>query len=315
MTREQDDRPAPEISAVITCYYEENTIDEFYGRLSKTLESMGRPYEIIIVNDGSTDATFERLKAIFQRDPHVSAVMDFFRNAGQLRAWTAGICQARGKVVLLMDSDLQLAPEELPLLMEEYDKGYDVVSGYRKDRKDSLFRIFPSKLANMIMRRASQTDLSDFGCSIKLDNADLLRAFELGPFKPFATASIISRAGRWKEVPVSHSQRPHGESGWTFKKLWEFNMENVVSFLDKPFQVIAGVCAVAALLLLLRLGIEIFTPISVIGTVTNALLLYATTISLLIIASLLCLTGEFVIRSFKASQRLPAYIVREKLGR
>jgi glycosyltransferase involved in cell wall biosynthesis len=135
----------PEISAVITCYFEEVSIEEFHARLSSTLKSTGRAYEIIFVNDGSTDATFDKLKTIFNIDPRVTVIMDLFRNSGQAAAITAGLERARGDIILLMDSDLQLSPEELPLLLTEYDKGADIVTGYRKNRKDSLRRIIPSK--------------------------------------------------------------------------------------------------------------------------------------------------------------------------
>ncbi len=308
-------RPAPELSVVITCYYEEHTIDEFHERLSRTLQSLGRSHEIIMVNDGSTDGTFEKLKEIFRRDENVSLIADLFKNAGQLKAWTAGVTHARGRTILLLDSDLQLAPEELPLLLAEYDKGADVVSGYRTHRRDSIFRMIPSKIANMIMRMASQADFRDFGCTFKLYNADLIRAFELGPFKPFVTTAIISRAGRCKEVPVSHEPRGHGKSGWTFSKLWEFNMDNTMILLQRPFQIIAGFCAFAAILLVIRLGIELLMPIQIFAAVTNNFLLYVLIISLLLIVSMLCLAGEFAIRSFKASLGIPAYIIREKIER
>ena len=300
---------------MISCYYEEDTIDEFHRRLSATLESIGRPYEIIIIDDGSSDRTFERIEAIFHRDENVAVAMDLLQNAGQLRAWTAGICESRGEVVLLIDSDLQLAPEELPLLLEEWDKGCDVVSGYLKNRQDSLFRILPSKIANMIMRRVSGTDLRDFGCTYKLYSMKLLRAFELGPFNPFQTAAILSRAGHWSEVPISHVPRKVGESGWTFKKLWEFNMDNIALLLQRPFQIMAGVGALVAVLMVVRLLIELFTPISLLGDITHGLLLNSIVISWVLLLAALAIIGEFGIRSFRASLRIPSYVVRRTLRR
>ena len=128
--------PAPEFSAIITCYFEEKSIDEFHARLSRALESLGRTYEILFVNDGSTDKTFEKLEAIFERDPHVAAVLDLFKNSGQAAAMTAGFTHARGRHFIFMDSDLQLDPAELPRLVAKYDEGCDLVSGFRKNRKD-----------------------------------------------------------------------------------------------------------------------------------------------------------------------------------
>src|SRR5580704_11782254 len=138
-----------EFSILITCYFEENSIDEFYQRLSSTLESLNRSYEIIFVNDGGRDGTWEKLKAIFAKDPHVHAIVDLFKNSGQQAAQTAALNESRGRALVYIDSDLQLAPEELPTLVAQYDRGFDLVTGYRKNRKDSLFRIIPSTLANV----------------------------------------------------------------------------------------------------------------------------------------------------------------------
>ena len=305
----------PEISAVITCYYEEHSIEEFHSRLSKTLGSLGRSYEIIFVNDGSTDRTFEKLKEIFEKDEHVAAAIDLFKNAGQAAAITAGICHARGSIFLFMDSDLQLAPEDLPLLVREYDKGYDVVSGCRKHRKDSFFRILPSKIANVVMRKVSQSNFRDFGCTFKLFNAKLVRAFELSPFHIFNPANVIAKAEQCCEVPVSHFPRKYGKSGWTFRKLWKYNMENLVNLSERPFQLLAVVCLAFALLFVARVLLSAFTEFQVLSEVSNGLLLNAIAIAGLIIVGVLCIIGEFTIRSFIASQKTPRYVIREVLRR
>ena len=118
-----------DFSAVICCYFEEQSLDEFYTRLSGALKALGRSYEIIFINDGSTDATFEKLKSIFEASDDVRAVIDLMKNTGQANARTPGLMIARGKGILLLDSDLQLDPEELPLLVEKFDEGYDIVTG------------------------------------------------------------------------------------------------------------------------------------------------------------------------------------------
>lgn len=305
----------PEISAIITCYYEEKSIEEFHSRLSKALQTLGRTYEIIFVNDGSTDKTFEKLKAILENHSHVTAVIDLFKNAGQAAAITAGICHAGGRILLFMDSDLQLAPEELPLLVNEYNKGYDVVSGYRKHRRDSLFRILPSKTANVIMRKASNSKLSDFGCTFKLFNAELVRAFEFGSVRVFNPVSVIAKAGRCCEVPVTHFPRKYGKSGWTFRKLWQYNMEHLVNLSARPFQLLAVVSLVFALLFLVRVVLGPLMDFEFLKEVSNGLLLNAIVISALIVVGILCIIGEFAIRSFIASQKPPQYIVKEVVRR
>ena len=140
-------QPAPttcDLSAVIACYNEEESIGTFHRRLAAALESSGRSYELIFVNDGSEDDTLGRLLGVLEADPKVSAVVDLYSNAGQANATTPGIMLARGAAIRVMDSDLQLDPEELPKLLEAYDAGYDIVTGYRRERHDSSLRRVPS---------------------------------------------------------------------------------------------------------------------------------------------------------------------------
>ena len=303
--------PAPEFSALIACYYEERSIEEFHERLSKALRALGRPFEMIFVNDGSTDRTFEKLKEIFERDPDVSVIMDLFGNAGQAAAITAAIPEARGRAILLLDSDLQLAPEELPRLVAEYDQGYDVVSGARVNRKDSWLRIIPSRLANAIMRKATQSAFRDFGCTFKIYNAELVRAFEYGPHRMFSNVDLIARAGRRCEVPVTHFPRKYGKSGWTFRKLLKYNSDNLVSLSERPFQNLAALCLAVAVLFSLRILLGYLFPFRILGSVSTGLLLNAILISLLITVGVMCMIGEFAIRSFLIGRNLPLYIVRE----
>lgn len=306
-----DPPAAPEFSALITCYYEERSIEEFHTRLSKALRSLGRSFEIVFVNDGSTDRTFEKLGQIFERDPDVTVIMDLFRNAGQLAAITAALCEAHGHAILLMDSDLQLAPEEIPLLVAEYDKGYDVVSGARINRKDSWLRIVPSKLANVIMRKATRSEFRDFGCTFKIYNSRLLRAFDYGPHHLFSTVDAIARAGRRREIPVTHCPRKYGMSGWTFQKLLKFNSDNLVSLSERPFQVLAGLCLAIAVLFSVRILLSYIFPFRFLESVSNGLLLNAIFISLLITVGVLCMIGEFAIRAFLIGRHLPFYVVRQ----
>lgn len=304
-----------EFSVCIACYYEEKSIDEFYGRLSTTLQSLNRSYEIIFVNDGSLDGTWEKLKAIFARDPRVHAVLDLFKNSGQQAAATAALNESRGKALVFIDSDLQLAPEELPRLVVEYDRGFDLVTGYRENRKDSLFRIVPSKLANMIMRRASHSNLRDFGCTFKIFNAVLVRAFNAGPLNLLNSVEMISKIDRIAEVPVTHYPRRYGKSGWTFTKLMKYNMDNVVILSERPFQIVGLLCLAATILLALRVVLYQFFPIPILSSVNSGLLLNAIIIALLVNVALLSTIGEFAIRSFFKHKATPLYIVREKLSR
>lgn len=304
---------APELSVIITCYFEEKSIDEFYLRLSNTLHKIEVPYEIIFVNDGSTDATFTKLKVIYEKDPNVTTIIDLFKNSGQLGAMTVGVANARGSHFVFMDSDLQLNPEEFPLLYEEFRKGIDIVSGYRKDRKDSLTRKSLSKVANFIMRKVSGHNISDFGCTFKIYHGTLIRGFEFGPFRKFQTAFVYSKAKTTKEVPVTHNFRKYGKSGWTFLKLSSFLMDNVVGMTSRPFQLLSLFCLIGAALFIGRIVFEWLLPFSILSEITTGLILNVLLAHLLITIAILSAVGEYVIRNFTSLQSHPVYIIREKL--
>ncbi len=305
----------PEFSVIITCYFEEKSIDEFHARLSSTMQKLGRSYEIIFVNDGSTDGTWDRLKAIYEKDPNVTAVIELFKNSGQAAAMVAGFSEATGRNFIFMDSDLQLDPEDLPMLVAKFDEGMDAVSGCRKSRQDSLGRMLPSKIANMIVRAVSKSKITDFGCNMKVLRAELVRAFNAGPSRSWSTVHVIAQAGRVAEVSVNHHPRKYGKSGWTFRKLFALNMDNMVRLSQRPFQILGLICLGGALLFTLRVMIGWLFPFSILGDITNGFLLNALIVGLFILIAILCAIGEFVIRSFLVLQRDPIYIVKEMLKR
>ncbi len=315
MTHSENNNETSYFSVIIACHYEEKSIMEFHERLSGALKNLNQSYEIIFVNDGSTDRTFDLLKEIFNKDKKVSRVINLFKNAGQGAAVTAGAVHARGKHFILMDSDLQLAPEELPLLVKEFEKGFDVVSGYRKERKDTLYRTLPSKIANFIMRKLSKSDLTDFGCTFKIFNGKLVRAFHLSPLKLFNPVYIIGQAQKCTEVPVSHFPRKYGKSGWSFKKLMEYNMENFIGLFTKAFQIIGFWSIVIAVLLILRTIVDLFYSFKIFSNIFNGLLLIAILFSMFVTLMILCLIGEHLVRVFSVSQKNPKYVIKEMLTR
>ncbi len=301
---------SPEFSVVITCHFEEQSIDEFYNRLAAAMDSLERTYEIVFVNDGSTDKTFEKLKMIFDKDPHVTTIIDLFKNAGQAAAITAGITHTKGRHLVLMDSDLQLHPEEIGLLVNEFDKGIDIVSGCRKNRRDSLFRKLPSWVANRVMRKVSGHEITDFGCTFKIYNGDLIRAFEFGPFKKFQTAYVYSRAQKAVEIPITHNKRKYGKSGWTFKKLFAFQMDNIVGMSRRPFQLLSLLCIIGAGLFLARILSAWLLPFSILPQITPGMILNVLLLHLLATVAILSVIGEYVIRNFTSFQNYPIYIIR-----
>ena len=290
----------PEFSVIVTCYFEEQSIDEFHARLDAALQSLERSYEIVFVNDGSRDGTLERLEAIFEKNTRVTAVVDLFANAGQAAAVTAGCVQARGRKFVFIDSDLQLDPEDLPKLVARSDAGMDVVNGYRTDRRDPLLRRAASRLANGLARALSKSPVRDLGCTFKIVDGAIVRAFAPGPFKPLHAPSLVAAGGRVAEVPVAHHPRRYGTSGWTLRKLFAFNVHTLVDLSERPFQLLSLACFAGSVLF----------PGSVLPEITNGLLLNALAFSLLVVVGILSVLGEYVIRSYVKLREQPAYIVR-----
>jgi len=317
MTRNTDQIASgpPEFSVVISCYNEAASIDEFHRRLSATLASLGRTYEIVLVDDGSSDATWERIEAIFERDPQVAVALELFKNSGPQAAVTAGINAARGAVFVFIDSDLQLDPEQLPELIAAWDEGVDVVTGYRTTRMDSRVRQLGSVLANSIMRRGTGATLRDFGCTFKIIEGRLVRAFESGPRRVVRLTHLIAAARRCVEVPVRHHERPHGQSGWSVARLVGYAIDNLVEVTNRPFQFLSVMLFVAAFLYMGRLIVGIFIPIVVLPEVTHGLILSGIFLTALFLTGVLVGIGEYVIRSYLVLQGQPAYIVRSERRR
>jgi len=299
-----------EFSVIVTCYYEEKSIDEFHSRLSATMQSLGRSYEIIMINDGSTDGTFEKIKAIYEKDENVSTIIDFYRNAGQAAAVKAGIQYAQGQHFILLDSDLELDPEEIPLLAAEFDKGYDIVSGYREQRYVGLIRTAASRIENMIVRKLARHNIKDFGCTFKIIDGRLVRAFEFGPHKIYHTGHLYSRAGKIKDIRVSHHPRKYGRSGWTLTKLYSLHVDNILGMSRRPFQILSLVCLFLSALFIGRIVINWIFPFSILEEVTNGLILNTLFFSVLVLLTVMTAIGEYVIRNYIVLQQYPHYIVK-----
>lgn len=296
-----------DLSVVITCYYEEQSVEEFHSRLRKALDGLDVSSEIVMVNDGSTDGTWAKLCQIHERDPRTT-VVDLFRNAGQCAAISAGIQEARGRDLVFMDSDLQLDPEDLPRLYEVFARGQDVVNGIRRERRDPLRRRIPSSFANLILRGVARVPFTDFGCSFQVMRGELVRAHGFGPYKPFNNVLVTRSAGRFQEIPVNHHERPYGESGWSTLALWRYLMDNVVLYAQGVFQWFSLIALGVALLTMMR----IFLPGSILGGVSNGLLLNALLLASASVLAVVAFVGEYVLRTFAVHARGPLYVVRER---
>lgn len=202
----------PEISVVVPLYDEEPNVEPLHRELDGVLGRLGRPYEILFIDDGSRDATFARLGAIYARDPHVR-VIRFSRNFGQTAAFAAGFAHARGRLIVTSDGDLQNDPADIPRLLD-LARDHDIVCGWRKARKDAfLTRHVPSVVANWLLGLATGLRLHDNGCSLKVFRAEVIKPLTLAPgMHRYLPALASQLGGRVAEVVVHHRPRRFGRS-------------------------------------------------------------------------------------------------------
>jgi len=202
----------PEISVVVPLYDEEANVEPFHRELSRVLGGLGRPYEILFIDDGSRDGTFARLGAVYATDPRVR-VIRFARNFGQTAAFAAGFAHARGRLIVTSDGDLQNDPADIPRLLE-LAREHDIVCGWRKARKDAyLTRHVPSVVANWLLSRATGIRLHDNGCSLKVFRAEVVKPLHLAPgMHRYLPALASQLGGRVAEVVVNHRPRRFGRS-------------------------------------------------------------------------------------------------------
>ncbi|RTZ61357.1 MAG: glycosyltransferase, partial [Gammaproteobacteria bacterium] len=231
------------ISVVIPVYNEEENLKPLYGELKEVLKSLPYEYEIIFVDDGSTDGSYEILKKLALEDKKVK-VIRFRRNYGQTAAMYAGFQYAQGDVIITMDGDLQNDPHDIPKLLEKINEGYDIVSGWRKNRKDPfLTRILPSKIANWIISKVTGVHLHDYGCTLKAYRKEVAKNFRLyGDMHRFLPAVAKSFGAKITEIVVNHRPRIHGRSkygiGRTVRVILDiFLVKFLNDYLNKPMYV------------------------------------------------------------------------------
>ena len=241
--------PGPDLSVVVTLFNEAASLDELHRRAVAALETLDRPFELIFVDDGSTDATFGTLERLHDEDPRVRAVR-FKRNFGQHPAMHAGLARARGDIVVTMDGDLQNAPEDIPRLVAAVESGFDVASGRRNARRDSWGRTLPSRLINGMLRRFTGVNISDFGCAFNAYRRDAVAPM-LGAIgkQKFTKALVLSGGASVVEVDVSHAARA-GASRYSPLRLTRLALHVLAGFWPQPIQVIGIalglLCTVAA---------------------------------------------------------------------
>ncbi|MGD8537090.1 MAG: glycosyltransferase family 2 protein [Candidatus Aminicenantes bacterium] len=232
----------PQISIVVPFYNEEDNIKELYEQLTRVLGVLGASYELIFIDDGSTDRSHDILIKLFASDKTVK-VIRLRKNFGQTAALQAGFDHARGKIIISMDGDLQHDPADIPKLLAPISEGFDIASGWRKERKDNfLLRRFPSWVANRIMRLLSGVKIHDFGTTFKAYRRDVLEGIRLyGELHRFIPA-LISRTGvKITEVPIKNVVRQKGRSKYGLSRIRRvlfdlITVKFIISFIDRPLQ-------------------------------------------------------------------------------
>jgi glycosyltransferase involved in cell wall biosynthesis len=318
----QNESAAPAVSVVIPIYNEEESINPLCERLHAALSRLGRSYEIILVDDGSSDRTWELLTENVKKIPHLRAIR-FRRNFGQTAAMSAGFHAARGDVIVTLDADLQNDPEDIPKLLERIDAGYDVVSGWRKERKDAfLNRRLPSIIANGLISYITGVELHDYGCTLKAYRRDVIKNVHLyGEMHRFIPALASWVGGRIDEVVVTHHPRRFGKSKYgisrTFRVILDLlTVKFLLQYSTRPIQVFGRMglaCGAIALLMIAALAID---RILVLADphllkrpfwVITPLMMLAFSMQFISMG----LLAEMQIRTYHEAQNKPIYVIRE----
>lgn len=313
---------SPRISVTIPVYNEEGNIPLLYDRTRDALDSLEKTWELILVNDGSRDGSAECLDAIAAHDPRV-CVIHLARNYGQTAALMAGLDHAAGDVIVPMDGDLQNDPADIGRLLDKLDEGFDVVSGWRRFRKDAaLKRNLPSRLANGLISRVSGVHLHDYGCSLKAYRRDVLDGVKLyGEMHRFVPIYAAWNGARVTEIEVTHHPRVHGESKYGLERVVKVVLDLLVvkfmyRYAGKPIYLFGGFgllsFAVASAVLALALWLKFADGLSLIQTPlpTLAVILFA----LGVLSVLMGLLAEMLNRTYHESQAKPVYRIGRIVG-
>jgi len=320
--RSPDEQDRSTLSVVVPLFNEEENLEPLFAQLVTVLEGLDCGYEIIAVDDGSTDGSFAILKQLHEGNPRIKVVR-FRRNFGQTAAFAAGFDQASGEVVITIDADLQNDPADIPCLLDKMAEGYDVVSGWRKDRQDRfLDRKLPSMIANWLISAVTGVHLHDYGCSLKAYHRDVVKSVRLyGELHRFIPALASWMGVSVTELPVSHNPRRFGKSKYgpsrTVRVLLDLlTVRFMLSYSARPMQLFGGI------------GLLAF----VLGTISSLYLsaqkvihgyYYSIDRPLLLLSVLLIvvgvqmvsmgLLGELVVRTYHETQGKPIYMIREIL--
>lgn len=310
------------ISIVIPVYNEKENIEELYEKVKESLDLEGYNYELIFVDDGSIDDSWVVIKNIADKDKRVRG-LKLSRNYGQTFALYAGFQEAKGDIIITMDADLQNDPDDIGDLMKEMEKGYDIVSGWRKERKDPFFtKILPSKIANFLISLITGVKLKDYGCTLKAYKADVIKGIKLyGEMHRFLPALCAFEGAKISEIPVRHHRRKKGKSKYgltrTFKVILDlFTVKFMGSFFLKPIYFFGGVglflCFIGVLFALWTLYDKYFLGVFVHRNpkILISFMFFPMGVQFILMGIIM----EVLIRNYFESQNKLPYNIKERYG-
>lgn len=306
----------PYISVVIPIHNEQENLEELYSRLTKTLDDLGKPFEIIMTNDGSQDRSSEMLKELHLRRPHQIRVIEFNGNFGQHMAIMAGFERVRGEIVITMDADLQNPPEEIPKLVAAMEAGHDVVNTHRLDRQDNWWRLFVSKTHNTIRSwMMPKLKMEDEGCMLRAYSrtvVDLMAS--TGEATTFIPALALNYATNPVEIGVAHASRSAGTTSYNFYKLIRYNFDLVTGFSLFPLQVFTLIGMFISVLSFLFVVFLVARRFIVGPEVEGVFTLFAVMFFLLGIVLLgLGVVGEYIGRIYQEVRKRPRFVIKHIL--
>ena len=310
------------LSIVIPVHNEQDNVFPLHQRVSAAMRNIGTDYEVIVVNDGSTDLTEAKLKDVAARDPRFK-IVNFRRNFGQTAAMMAGIDFASGSIIIGLDGDLQNDPADIPRLLDKLAEGYDVVSGWRRNRIGGMLtRKLPSLIANWLISRMSGVHLHDYGCTLKAYKKDVVKDVKLyGEMHRFIPIYASWQGGKVAEIPVNDLPRTHGRSKNGLERVVKVILDLMVvkflaSYADKPIYVFGGF-GLASIALsfaagVLALYLKFVEHTSFISTPLPLLVVLAFITGVMSI--LMGLIAEIIMRTYYESQGKQVYLVRDTIN-
>lgn len=311
-----------ELSLVIPIYNEQENLPILMEAINAVLPPLKRSWEVIFVDDGSRDSSLEVLRTFAKDEPECVRVISFRRNFGQTAAIAAGIDYAQGDIIVLLDADMQNDPADIPMLLAKLDEGYDLVSGWRKDRKDNrITRTLPSNIANGLISWVTGVHLHDYGCTLKAYRREALEGFRLyGEMHRFIPVFAHSVGARITELPVRHHPRKFGVAKYgldrTLKVVLDlFTVKFLLNYSHKPIRLFGGagmVLMTLGMIDLLYLFIRRFAGLS--ATASPLLLVGVMFVMMGFQSILMGLIAELLARTYHESQKKTTYTIRERLN-